>query len=130
MKITKYKHREVPDIRVSAKQRLVGSIKEFLEKANKKILTDDAAELVEEINGLLEYIESIDSKVIFDSRTIALLLFVLDYKKDISKIGLNFDTFVEMYNPDLNDKFRGYLKSKNKEKTNTKAVVTPTGIEL
>ena len=132
MKIIGYKHREVPDIRVSTKRRLADSIKEFLEKANKKILTDDAAELVEEINGLLEYIESIDSKVIFDSRTIALLLFVLDYKKDISKIGLNFDTFVEMYNPDLNDKFIGYLKSKDKdkEKTNTNAVVTPTGIEL
>lgn len=130
MKIIGYKHREVPDSRVHTKRRLADSIKEFLEKANKKILTDDAAELVEEINGLLEYIESIDSKVIFDSRTIALLLFVLDYKKDISKIGLNFDTFVEMYNPDLNDKFIGYLKSKNKEKTNTNAVVTPTGIEL
>ena len=132
MKIIGYKHREVPDIRVSTKRRLADSIKEFLEKANKKILTDDAAELVEEINGLLEYIESIDSKVIFDSRTIALLLFVLDYKKDISKIGLNFDTFVEMYNPDFNDKFIGYLKSKDKdkEKTNTNAVVTPTGIEL
>ena len=128
MRIIGHNHREVPIKRENAIDFITTAIQTFEKETDNMNLTDGAAALVQEISNLLE---AVASDAVFNCREVALLLFVLDKRYCLKKnIGLSFDSFVEMYNPDLKDKFIGYFKSKNKKKTKTNTVLAPTGIEL
>lgn len=109
-------HREVPEKRKDAIDFITGAIEDFGKGLDNIELTDGASALVQEVSDLLEVVTS---KAVFSSREVALLLFVLDGRYSLEKnIGLDYDSFVELYNPDLFEMFAEYETIKEEIKLN------------
>lgn len=111
IKLLGYNHREVPITRLYVSKRIKDDFDEFFETVPGR-LTNQAAELVKEISDLGD---AIDSMTEFNARELSLLLYVMNEENCMKKqFGLEFKTFVKMYNEDLLDKFFAYSLAKEK----------------
>lgn len=96
-----YTHREVPHMRQNASDTIMNSFNNFLKVCKKLELSEKAQALVEEISEL--YDGGIPSDGVYTSREVSLILYVLNSRHCIRDIGLSFDSFVQLYNPELSD---------------------------
>ena len=108
MRLIGQNHREVPVRRENAVEFIENAIIKF-EGDSVKELNERAATLVQEVSDLLEIVKT---NAVFNSREVALLLYVLDKRICMQKeLGLSFESFVKMYNPDLLDMIIEYKKA-------------------
>ena len=101
-----HSHRDVPARRTKAIEMICESIDEFIANSKGIKLGDKASKLVDEI---LDLQDAIASNGVYNSREIALLLYALDDKgcmKD--SFRLSYNSFVELYNPDILEMIKEY----------------------
>ena len=115
IKLLGFTHREVPHMRQSAIKSIETSLEEFLDKFDGIELSETSESVLDEIVEI--YHEHITTDAVYDSRQISLILYVTEKMNYLKyTFGLEFNTFIEIYNSDLVDvikEFNDIKKLKN-----------------
>lgn len=111
-----HSHRDVPARRTKAIELIHESIDDFIANSKGIELGDKASKLVDEI---LDLQDAITSDGVYNSREIALLLYALDDTGCMrASFGLSYNSFVELYNPDMLEMIKEYEENIPSRETN------------
>ena len=99
IKMLGFVHREVPHMRKGAINSIMESFEKFLDDFKKLELSQRAKGFIDEVSDLYE--DGLATDGVYNSREIAIILYVLDKRRCMKHLGLSYGAFLELYNPEI-----------------------------